>query len=141
MNESLVTHYLINNGWKTSLSVLKKSGISICAINCYARSFNSYLTWLYKEGYVSEPLRLALLREQKRVFKPLTDQQLRAILSHKPRTFGERRFHTLLCLAVDVGCRIEEAMTLKRSDVDMDNLVIRIYGKGRRNVSSRSVPN
>ena len=53
---------------------LQKSGVTVCTINCYARSFNSYLSWLYKEGYVSEPLRLALLREQKRVFNPLTDQ-------------------------------------------------------------------
>ena len=35
---------------------LQKSGVSVCTINCYARSFNSYLTWLYKEGYVSSPL-------------------------------------------------------------------------------------
>ena len=109
---------------------LQKSGVTVCTINCYARSFNSYLTWLYKEGYVSEPLRLALLREQRRVFKALTDQQLRAILSFKPRTFGERRFHTLLCLALDTGCRIDELLTIQRTNVDMDNLLIKVYGKG-----------
>ena len=53
---------------------LQKSNVTVCTINCYARSYNSYLTWLYKEGYVSEPLRLALLREKRRVFKPLNDQ-------------------------------------------------------------------
>lgn len=111
---------------------LQKSGVSVCTINCYARSFNSYLTWLYKERYVSEPLRLALLREQKRVFKSLTDQQLRAILSFKPRTFGEHRFHTLLYLCLDTGLRIEEAITIERTKVDMDNLLITVTGKGNK---------
>ena len=111
---------------------MQKNGMSVCGINSYARSLNSFLSWLYKEGYVSEPLRLALLKEEKRVFKPLTDQQLRAILSFKPQRFGERRFQVLLCVALDTGTRIEELITLERENVDFDNLLLKVRGKGKK---------
>jgi len=35
---------------------MQKNGMSVCGINSYARSLNSFLSWLYKENYVSEPL-------------------------------------------------------------------------------------
>src|ERR1043166_4251067 len=105
---------------------LQKSGVSTCTINCYARSFNFYLSGLYKEGYFSEPLRLALLREQKHVFKPLTDQQLRAILSFRPRTFGGQRLHAMLCFALDTGLRIDELIRVQRSKLNFDNCVVTV---------------
>jgi site-specific recombinase XerD len=105
---------------------LQKSGVTISTVNSYARAINSYLTWLFKEGHISEPLRLKLLRNQKRIFKPLTDQQLRLILSFKPRTVTERRLHSLLCLALDAGCRIDELITLQRSKLDFDNCLVSV---------------
>src|ERR1700730_15580456 len=80
---------------------LQKAGTSVATINCYCRGMNSFLTWLYKEDYVSEPLRLALLKQEKKVLKPLTDSQLRQILSFKPATFTERRLLTLLSTLLD----------------------------------------
>ena len=71
---------------------MQKNGMSVCEINSYARSLNSFLSWLYKEGYVSEPLRLALLKEQRRAFKPLTDQQLKSFFCMSLERLGSADF-------------------------------------------------
>jgi hypothetical protein len=40
-------------------------------------------------------------------------------LSQKPRTFDQRRLRALLCL-LDTGLWVDEALTLRRHDVDCD---------------------
>src|SRR5262249_18363686 len=53
----------------------------------------------------------------------------RTIVSFKPNSFGERRLHTIILVALDTGLRIEECLTLTRSKVDFDNLVLTVKGK------------
>jgi len=38
----------------------------------------------------------------------------------------------MLCLALDTGCRVDELLTLQRTNIDMDNLLIKVYGKGSK---------
>src|SRR5205807_7479886 len=38
----------------------------------------------------------------------------------------------LVCLLLDTGLRIDEALTLRTSDVDFDNLLVTVFGKGRK---------
>lgn len=111
---------------------MREAGLSPGACNVYIRSMNSFWSWCYANGHTKEHLKLKQLKTEKRIFKPLTDQQLRTILSFKPRTFGERRFHTLLYLALDTGCRVDELITLSRNNVDLENLFIRVVGKGSK---------
>ena len=40
--------------------------------------------------------------------------------------------HLLALLLLDTGCRITEALTLRVSDVDMDNMLVTLDGKGRK---------
>ncbi len=44
---------------------------------------------------------------------------------------------TLSLLLLDTGLRIEKALTLRRDDVDLDNLLIKALGKGGKH---RQVP-
>jgi integrase/recombinase XerD len=43
----------------------------------------------------------------------------------------------MLCLAIDTGCRIDELLTVKRANVDMENLLITVKGKGSK---ERTIP-
>jgi hypothetical protein len=40
--------------------------------------------------------------------------------------------HTLDCLLLDAGLRIDEALGLKLVDVDFDNLLVTVFGKGQK---------
>jgi integrase/recombinase XerD len=54
------------------------------------------------------------------------------MLAWKPRTPGERRLHALISMLLDTGIRIEEALSLKGECVDLENLLITVYGKGQK---------
>jgi len=99
------------------LIALLEGGMSAGCCNAYIRGINSYLTWL-DEKELFTGLKVKKLKTNKRVFKTLSDQQLKAIISFKPQTFFEHRLYTLLCLAIDTGCRIDELLVLTRNNVD-----------------------
>ena len=40
------------------------------------------------------------------------------------------RIHALLCLLIDTGVRVSEALSLRREKIDFDNLILTVRGKG-----------
>jgi integrase/recombinase XerD len=123
------------DGSKKSLqeSIIKfrERGTSVGAINTYARGLNVFLKWLHKEhGW--DDLSLQKLRVEKRIFRSLTDEQLKTIISYKPKSFSQLRVWTLTMVALDTGARVNELLTLERKKVDFDNLLITVIGKGNK---------
>jgi integrase len=78
--------------------------------------------WLRDEGHLAEKTDVALLKTEKRLLVTLTDVQTRALMSGKPKRFDQWRLHALVCLLLDTGVRIEEALTLRRENVDFDKV-------------------
>jgi integrase/recombinase XerD len=77
------------------------------------------------------------LKFEKRLISTLTDEQMQSLLAVKPKRFDQWRLHALVCLLLDAGLRIEEALALRTRDVDFDNLLVTVFGKGRK---ERRVP-
>jgi integrase/recombinase XerD len=123
------------DGSKQSLQAavirMRERGTSTGAVNTYIRGMNVFLNWLEKEHSYPH-LSLKKLRTEQRIFKSLTDPELRAIISYKPKTFCKRRVHALSLLLLDTGMRVNEGLTLEKSKVDFDNLLMSIRGKGNK---------
>jgi integrase len=49
----------------------------------------------------------------------------------------ERRLHLLVLILLDTGARISETLGIRVADVDLDNMLVTLYGKGRE---QREVP-
>jgi integrase/recombinase XerD len=98
----------------------------------YARTLNSYLSWLHAEGRCPDRLRIKLLRNPPKPYLTFSDADLRRLIAHRPTRWAELRAWTMAILLLDTGIRITEALTLRREDVDLDGLTIRVLGKGRR---------
>jgi integrase len=75
---------------------------------------SAFLNWLAENGHV-EPIKLQKLREEQKILRSLTDTELKAIYSFKPKSMSGKRVHTILLVMMDTGVRINEALTLKRS--------------------------
>ena len=45
---------------------------------------------------------------------------------------NETRVRLIALAALDTGMRIQELVTLRRADVDFDNLIFRVHGKGNK---------
>jgi integrase/recombinase XerD len=50
----------------------------------------------------------------------------------KPKTFYQRRLHLLVLMLLDTGCRITEALTLHVREINLDNMLVTLDGKGRK---------
>lgn len=111
---------------------IRQRGVQPVLCNTYIKALNAFCLWLQQEGHLAERLQLPLLKVERRIIQTLSDQSMQTLLSQKPRGFDQWRLHTLVCLLLDAGLRIDEALTLRRRDVDFDKLLVMVFGKGRK---------
>jgi site-specific recombinase XerD len=116
---------------------LRERGLTPGGVNMYVRSINSYLTWLHDDGHAAARLRVKLLRVTLHQHTLLTDAEVKALVRFKPTSRHHKRAHVLVLLLLDTGVRITEALTLERSKVRLEDLLITVMGKGRK---ERTVP-
>jgi integrase/recombinase XerD len=115
----------------SAIVAFRERGVKVGAVNSYIRGASTFLVWLAENGHI-EPIKLKKLREEQKVLRSLTEAELKAIYSFKPKYLSEKRVHTILLMMMDTGVRINEALTLKRSNIDFDNLLMLVYGKGNK---------
>lgn len=116
---------------------MRSRGLTPGACNVYIRGFNSFLSWLHAESHIPHHLRLGILKQEEKSLETFGNREIQIILGFKPTRFTEWRLWTLLYLLFDTGCRIDEVLNLKTVDVDMDNLLLTIHGKWKK---ERKVP-
>jgi integrase/recombinase XerD len=58
--------------------------------------------------------------------------EVKKLVAWKPRNKYQRRLRVLTLFLLDTGCRISEALGVRARDVDFDNLLVTLDGKGRK---------
>jgi integrase/recombinase XerD len=119
------------------IAQLKADGVQAVSINTYLRAINAFFAWAHEEGHVSARVRIPRLKADQKLIATLTPAHIQTIVAFRPKTFSDQRSHALACLLLDTGLRANEALTLIREDVDLDNLLLKVRGKGRKH---RAVP-
>lgn len=116
---------------------LRESGVSTATINCWARGINSFLSWLFENECIPEKLRIPPLKEEQKIVPTYSTAHLKAFISYKPRDWVDKRIHAIVCVLIDTGARINEVLCLERTDVDLENLLLTVNGKGNK---KRKIP-
>lgn len=117
---------------------MREANLSITSCNIYIGSINSFLSWLKDKGHCQQKFtngkdfKLIKLPQQKKQLKVFDDSEIHKILSFKPKSRNENRIYSLVCLLIDTGMRINEALQLELSKVDFDKLIITVKGKGNK---------
>jgi integrase/recombinase XerD len=117
---------------------MREAGLKETGCNAALRAINAYLHWNSgserKCGAGCTHPRIRQLKEPENIMPTLTEAQIHLIVNWKPRSkkYLERRLHLLTLLLLDTGCRISEALSLRLSDVDLDNMLVTLSGKGRK---------
>src|SRR5262249_17271826 len=110
----------------------RERGIRAVTVNTYISAMNAFCVWLHEEGLVPERLKLSKLRLERRILAVLDDAQMRMLIAYRPTSFGQRRVHLAALLTMDTGIRLSEMLHLRHGDVDVDNLILKVFGKGQK---------
>jgi len=105
---------------------MREKGLRASGCNCVIRAINAYLKW---SGSL---LKIRPLKEPQLVLPTFTEKQIKMLVTWKPKDKYPRRLHLLVLFLLDTGCRISEALTLRVRDIDLDNLLVILDGKGRK---------
>src|SRR6266536_3444895 len=111
---------------KDAVIRMRQKGLKATGCNSAIRAINAYLKWS------ESPLKIPRLKEPQLVLPTFTTAEIARLVNWKPKGFYQRRLHLLVLILLDTGCRITEALTLRVSEVDFDNLLITLDGKGRK---------
>ena len=111
---------------------LRERGVKPVTCNTWIRALNAFCRWLHEQGEIPALVKLAPQRLEKRIIRTHDEASLRAILSCRPKTFVHWRVHALVSTILDTGCRIDEVLSAKARDFDLDNLLLTLIGKGRK---------
>lgn len=120
---------------------MRDKGLKATSCNNRIRAVNSYLHWLSGSGTKCFPacshLRVPKIKEPSRVLPTFNPEDITKLAGWRPRGFFECRLYTLVLTLADTGCRIDEVLTLRWQDVDFDNMLLTVQGKGAK---QRRVP-
>jgi integrase/recombinase XerD len=115
---------------------MREDGCKATGCNSAIRAINAYLHWCARPDTKCSPActhpRIAALKEEQLVLPTFNAAEVASLVRWRPRTRCERRLHLLVLFLLDTGARITEALTLKMSEIDFDNLLVTLDGKGRK---------
>lgn len=117
--------------YKQRIIELRQRGVSAISVNSWVRSVNAYLRWS------GAGFKLSKLKTESKILATFSQDQVTKLLAYHPKSKTMKRAQALAGLLLDTGLRIAEALALRRSDVDLDNLLVTTMGKGRK---ERKVP-
>jgi len=109
---------------------MRQSGRTPAGCNIYTCVFNSFCSWLNEQGVLKERIKIRKLKSHAPPVHVLSELEIRKLLAAKPKRLTYLRTWILIVLMLDTGVRIDEALNLKPSDVDFDNLLLTVLGKG-----------
>jgi integrase/recombinase XerD len=110
----------------------KDFGLKTKSINTHISVLNSFLTWLSENGHKPENIRIKKLKAKRTIQPSYTDDELLKIARWKPGTWAQTRLKMIVLTLMDTGCRVDEILTLRRKCVDLDNMFIKVLGKGSK---------
>jgi len=111
---------------------MRQRNVKPVSVNTYTKALNAFCKWLHQEGHHADRLELPILKLEKRILQTLADDQMSALLTRKPKGFVGCRLPALVAFVLDTGIRIDEALTVRANAVDYDNLLVTVFGKGRK---------
>jgi integrase/recombinase XerD len=105
---------------------MRNAGLKPSSCNCHIRAVNAFLRWS------GSPHKIPRLKEEQRILPTFSQADIQKMMTWRAKDFYEKRLQCLVLTLADTGARIGEAIELRWPDVDLDNLLIKLHGKGAK---------
>jgi len=122
---------------KAAVLKMRAKGLRATGCNSAIRAINAYVHWAnagpdVKCGPTCKHPRIAQLKEPQNVLPTFTDKEIRSLVEWKPKDKLDRRLHLILLFLFDTGARIGEVLKVRVSDINLDDLLVTLDGKGNK---------
>jgi site-specific recombinase XerD len=113
----------------------KKEPLSASSVHGHVRTLRAFFGWLVNEGFIeANPAKdLKPPKVYQKVISTLSDDEIRAILAlFTPMNVSNTRNQTIFMLMLDTGLRMGELINLKMEDIHMNEGLLKVLGKGKK---------
>ena len=113
----------------------KNTPLSTATIHGHVRTLRAFFGWLTKEEFIHQNPATGLKppKLDHKVITILSDEEIRTIIStFNPQHPSDARNQAILMMLLDAGLRIGEIVRLKMDDLHLDEGIIKVLGKGRK---------
>lgn len=117
------------------LVATRSTGIKISSINSYAANLRAFFNWCVEEGYLERSPMERIRRARAETAPPdvLSDAEIAALFKAcEGKSFNERRDLAMMRLWYATGMRRGELAGIRVADVDLDQRLVTVTGKGRK---------
>jgi integrase/recombinase XerD len=111
---------------KIRIGELRQRGVAAISVNSYLRSVNAFWRWQKKDW------RIPRLKEEQKILATFSQAHVAKLIHWKAVGRNQSRVRVAALTALDTGLRVNELLCLTRQDVELDNLVLRVKGKGNK---------
>ena len=114
---------------------VKMEPLSTATIHGHVRTLRAFFSWLVIEGLTQNNVARDLKppKISQKVVTTLSDQEIESILNTlSPTNLSEARNRTIFMILLDSWLRIGELVNLKMEDVHMDDGLLKVMGKGKK---------
>jgi integrase/recombinase XerD len=116
---------------KEAVMRMRERGLKPTGCNCRLRAIKAYVRWAGLNTTVPK------LKEPQGELPTFDEKDITRLMKWRPKSIPQQRLHLLISFLVDIGARIDEALSLRWTEVDLDNLLVLLHGKGAKD---RRVP-
>jgi len=109
--------------------------LSVQSIETYCRAIKSFFGFLQREGFITKNLiaNVKMPKVPETLVPTFSEKEIEKLLSQPDKDSAEGfRDYCLLLTLVDTGIRLSELANLKADDIDYDQNLLKVMGKGSR---------
>ena len=114
---------------------MKNTTLSTATIHGHVRTLRAFFSWLLREEFiqVNPTTGLKPPKLDQKVITILSDEEIRTIINtFNPKQPSDARNQTVFMMLIDAGLRIGEIVRLKMDDLHLDEGIIKVLGKGKK---------
>jgi site-specific recombinase XerD len=113
----------------------KNTPLSTATIHGHVRTLRAFFSWLLREEFIQQDPTIGLKppKLDQKVITILSDDEIRTIINtFNPKQPLDARNQTIFMILLDSGLRIGEIVRLKTDDLHLDEGIIKVLGKGKK---------
>lgn len=112
-------------------SYISNLTLAISSKNQYLRCIMSFLHWYEEEYDTSLNIHIKRLREQHKVLYTPSDNEIKKLMNfYNNKSYMSCRNKTIISVFINTGIRLNELITLRVNDIDLNNKVLIVNRKG-----------